>query len=65
VHWKSDVEAGRIIAAGTVARLHSNPVFTAQLAEARKEIAAARAAGSRSRLDCAAEASALALDRKQ
>jgi acid phosphatase (class A) len=64
VHWKSDVEAGRIIAAGTVARLHSNPVFTAQLAEARKEIAAARAAGSRSRLDCAAEASALALDRK-
>jgi acid phosphatase (class A) len=64
VHWESDVEAGRIIAAGTVARLHSNPVFTAQLAEARKEIAAARAAGSRSPLDCAAEASALALDRK-
>jgi acid phosphatase (class A) len=65
VHWMSDVEAGRIVAAATVARLHSNPVFAAQLAEARKEIAAARAAGSRSRLDCAAEASALALDRKQ
>jgi len=65
VHWKSDVEAGRTIAAGTVSRLHSNPVFVAQLAEARKEIAAARAAGSRSPLDCAAEASALALDRKQ
>ena len=64
VHWKSDVEAGRIIAAATVARLHSNAVFAAQLAEARKEIAAARAAGSRSPLDCAAEARALALDRK-
>ena len=65
VHWKSDVESGRIMAAATVSRLHSNPVFVAQLAEARKEIAAARAAGSRSPLDCAAEASALALDRKQ
>lgn len=65
VHWKSDVEAGRIVAAGTVSRLHSNPVFVAQLAEARKEIAAARAAGARSPLNCAAEASALALDRKQ
>ncbi len=64
VHWKSDLEAGRIMGAATVARLQSNPVFVAQVAEARKEIAAARAAGSRSRLDCAAEASALALDRK-
>ena len=44
---------------------YTTAVFAAQLAEARKEIAAARAAGSRSRLDCAAEASALALDRKQ
>jgi len=63
VHWKSDVEAGRIIGAATVSRLQANPVFVAQVAEARKEIAAARAAGARSALDCAAEASALALDR--
>jgi acid phosphatase (class A) len=64
VHWKSDVEAGRIVGAATVSRLHSNPVFVAQLAEARKEIAAARAAGAVSPLDCAAEAKALALDRR-
>lgn len=63
VHWKSDVEAGRIVAAATVSRLHANSVFTAQLAEARKEIAAARAVGARSPLDCAAEAKALAHDR--
>lgn len=63
VHWKSDVEAGRVMAAATVARLHANPVFTAQLAEARKEIAAARAAGRKPALDCAAESRALALDR--
>jgi acid phosphatase (class A) len=63
VHWKSDVEAGRIMGAGTVSRLHANPVFVAQLAEARKEIAAARAAGAKPMLDCAGEARALALDR--
>ena len=63
VHWKSDVEAGRIIGAATVSRLHANPVFVAQVAEARREIAAARAAGAKSPLDCAAEANALALVR--
>jgi acid phosphatase (class A) len=63
VHWKSDVEAGRLIGAATVSRLHANPVFVAQVAAARQEIVAARAAGSAPRLDCAAEANALALDR--
>lgn len=63
VHYRSDVEAGRIVGAATVARLHADPVYTAQLAEARKEIGAARAAGARSPLDCDAEARALALDR--
>ena len=60
VHWKSDLEAGRVVGAATVARLHADPVFTAQMAEAKKEIAAARAAGAKSPLDCAAEAQALA-----
>jgi acid phosphatase (class A) len=60
VHWKSDVEAGRIVGASTVSRLHADPVFVAQMAEARKEIEAARAAGAKSPLDCAAEAKALA-----
>jgi acid phosphatase (class A) len=45
VHWKSDLEAGRIVGAATVSRLHAEPLFTAQMALAREEIAAARAAG--------------------
>ncbi len=60
VHWKSDVEAGRILGAAVVSRLHANPVFAAQLAYAGKEIEGARAAGLKSPLDCAAEAQALA-----
>lgn len=60
VHWKSDVEAGRTVGAATVSRLHADPVFAAQLAEARGEIARAHDAGERSPRDCAAEASALA-----
>lgn len=60
VHWKSDVEAGRIVGASTVSRLHSDPVFRAQMAAAKREIDAARAAGAKSNLDCAAETRALA-----
>jgi acid phosphatase (class A) len=60
VHWKSDVEAGRVAGASVVSRLHADPVFAAQLTAARKEIEGARAAGLKSPLDCAAEAQALA-----
>jgi len=60
VHWKSDVDAGRVIGAATLSRLHSEPVFTAQMALARKEVQAAHAAGAKSPLDCEAEAKALA-----
>jgi len=60
VHWQSDVEAGRIVGAATVSRLHANPVFVAQMAAARREVEAARAAHATSPLDCAAEAQALA-----
>jgi acid phosphatase (class A) len=42
VHWRSDVAAGRFVAAGIVARLQSDPVFTAQMALARGEVAATR-----------------------
>ena len=38
VHWKSDIDAGRVVGASTVSRLHADPVFTAQLKLARKEI---------------------------
>ncbi len=60
---KTDVDSGRVVGAATVARLHTDPVFTAQLALARKEIQAAWAAGSKPKVDCDAEAKALALDR--
>ena len=60
VHWASDVEAGRVVGASVVSRLHANPMFAAQMAGARKEIERARAAGLKSGLNCAAEAQALA-----
>lgn len=59
VHWKSDVEAGRLMGAAAVARLHTNPVFTAQLELARKEVERARQGGLVPAGDCAAEAQAL------
>ncbi|MEN6441707.1 MAG: phosphatase PAP2 family protein [Syntrophobacter sp.] len=61
VHWKSDVEAGRVVGAAAVSRLHADPVFVAQLELARKEVEAARAAGAKSPLDCAAEEQALSI----
>lgn len=63
VHWKSDIEAGQLMAAAAVAKLHGNADFVAQLGAARAEIAQARAQGSQPNRDCAAEANALALDR--
>jgi acid phosphatase (class A) len=36
-HWASDVDAGRVIAAATVARLHANPDFRSDLLKARAE----------------------------
>ncbi|HOB95438.1 MAG TPA: phosphatase PAP2 family protein [Aquabacterium sp.] len=59
VHWQSDVDNGRVMGAAAVARLQSDPTFTAQAALARQEIADARAKGARSPLNCAAEQAAL------
>jgi len=42
VHWESDVEAGRMLAAGAVARLQANEEFQQQRAEARAELEAIR-----------------------
>lgn len=61
VHWKSDIEAGRLVGAATVARLHANPVFVAQMAAAREELVALQARAARVPGDCAAEAAAMAL----
>lgn len=59
VHWQSDVDNGRVMGAAAVARLQSDPVFTAQVALARQEVADARAKGAKSPLNCAAEKAAL------
>ncbi|MFT4099791.1 MAG: phosphatase PAP2 family protein [Burkholderiaceae bacterium] len=61
VHWKSDIENGRLVGSATVARLQGNAVFNAQLAAARNELASARASGKvPAQADCAAEAATLA-----
>lgn len=56
-HWQSDVDAGRIMGAATVARLQTNPAFLADLEAARAEVKAAKA--KQPALDCAAETAAL------
>jgi acid phosphatase (class A) len=59
VHWQSDVEAGRIIGAAVVAKLHSDPVFRAEMEAARQELAEGRAGGLGPAADCGVEAAAL------
>lgn len=44
VHFPSDVQAGRNLAAGMVARLHADPTFMADLETLKREIAAAKSA---------------------
>lgn len=58
VHWQSDVEEGRVIAAAVFTRLQAEPAYQADLKAARDELASTpRQAPTR---DCAAEAAALA-----
>ncbi len=61
VHWQSDIDAGRVIAAATVARLHGDPTFRADLDAARAEIAAVKNRDAPSPGDCAAEAASLSI----
>ncbi|AMS14814.1 acid phosphatase (class A) [Pseudomonas chlororaphis] len=60
-HWQSDVDAGRIMGAATVASLHGNPAFLADLEAAKEEVKAAQKAGLKPTEDCAAEGVALSL----
>lgn len=60
VHWHSDVAEGRFMGAATVARLHADPVFRAELEFARDEYTAAVDNGLTPSRDCDAEAEALA-----
>lgn len=60
VHWQSDVTEGRLVGAATVARLHAEPEFLADLTAAKAELAAARAKNLPPQRDCKFEADALA-----
>ena len=62
VHWKSDVIEGRFMGAVTLARLHADPAFRADLEAAEAELAPVRAKGPKPTRDCDAEAAALTLD---
>lgn len=58
-HWQSDVDAGRIMGAATVARLQTDPTFLADLKAAKAEVRAAKAKRVTPAPECAAEAAAL------
>ncbi|AMH01467.1 phosphatase PAP2 family protein [Serratia liquefaciens] len=60
-HWQSDVDAGRIMGAATVAVLHGNPAFMADLAAAKREVQEATRANLKPTESCAAERVALSL----
>lgn len=60
VHWQSDVIEGRAMGSATIARLHADPTFRADLEAAKAEITAVRAKGLKPQRDCAAEAAAMA-----
>lgn len=59
VHWQSDVTEGVFMGAGTVARLHADAAFRADLEAAKAELATVRAKGLKPQRDCAAEAAAM------
>jgi acid phosphatase (class A) len=61
VHWQSDVDEGRVIGAATVARLHADPGFRADLDAAKTELASIRSQNLPPTKDCAAEDAALRL----
>lgn len=61
VHWLSDVQASQIIASGTVAQLHADPVFRADLRAAQQEVQSLRMRGVQPNGDCELERKAFQL----
>jgi acid phosphatase (class A) len=59
VHWQSDVDAGRLVGASVVARLHAEPEFRADLEMARSEVAIERSRSLPPTGDCSAEEATL------
>jgi len=60
VHWHSDVTQSLLIGAATVARLHAEPAFRADMDAARAELAAIRSKELPPVRDCKAETATLA-----
>jgi acid phosphatase (class A) len=63
VHWHSDVVQGRVMGAATLARMHAEPAFRADLEAAKLELARVRAQDVAVTRDCAGEAEALVIGR--
>lgn len=61
VHWQSDIDAGRVIAAATVARLHADADFRADVDAAREEVMRLKASGTKPPQGCAEEAASLVM----
>jgi acid phosphatase (class A) len=61
VHWQSDVNEGRVMAASAVARMHAEAAFVADVAAARQEVDAVRKQKLAPSRDCSVEAAALAI----
>lgn len=61
VHWHSDVVQSRVIGASTVARLHANAQFVADVQAAKAELLALKTKRYRPAGDCQAEADLLGL----
>jgi acid phosphatase (class A) len=59
VHWHSDVVEGRFVGSATVARLHADPAFRAELEAAKAEFAVVRSNGLKPTRDCKNEVDAL------
>jgi acid phosphatase (class A) len=59
VHWNSDVQAGFVMGSATVARLHSNPVFRADLRAAAAEVETLRKNNGQGNTNCGLELEAL------
>jgi acid phosphatase (class A) len=64
VHWQSDVDEGRVMGAASVARMHADPTFRADIETAKAELAAVHVKGLSPTRDCKAEADALSLSRE-
>jgi len=63
VHWYSDTIQGRYLGAYTVAKLHANPAFRADLESAKAELKTVRAQGLRPSRDCNLEKAGMELQK--